>query len=460
MKTNYFRMNRISILFSLSVLLFFSNTSYAQLKVASNGNVGAGTISTSPYKLYVKGPNNSNQLLQLEREGDANCTIDFKSSLGLTAIDGGGINGRLTFYTAGSEKVRITPAGNVGIGTTSPAAMLDVHKSLTSSLLNDGIRVNRPDAYGQYAFMSYGNNSSIAYFGSVYTGGGYGQIHFRQYGQSGAFRDAMRIYSTGNVAVGTTPDATGITYKFSVTGDTWCSNGAWANSDLRFKKNIQQIENALEKIILLNGKKYEFRVDEFNDLGFTEGTKIGFIAQELKEVLPEAVKADSGGYYAVNYDAIIPVLVEAIKEQNKKINSLDSINKDLQTLISNCCINIQGMKTINNSDDTHGAGNSIGTGIIDNNLGTTPTSAAVLYQNTPNPFNDQTSIKYFIPSTAQSASIILFDLQGKLVKTFPVSTFENGAITINGYELNAGMFVYSLIVDGKIVDTKNMILTQ
>ncbi len=80
--------------------------------------------------------------------------------------------------------------------------------------------------------------------------------------------------------------------------------------------------------------------------------------------------------------------------------------------------------------------------------------------NVPNPFNQQTSIQYFIPTTSQSASLMIFDLQGKPVKTVAITKFGSSAIIINGNELSPGMFIYSLVVDGKIIDTKRMILTE
>jgi len=87
-------------------------------------------------------------------------------------------------------------------------------------------------------------------------------------------------------------------------------------------------------------------------------------------------------------------------------------------------------------------------------------ASAVLYQNSPNPFSQQTNIGYFIPTSAQSASVLVFDLQGKLIATLPVTNYGTGSIIINGNSLTPGMFVYSLVVNGNIIDTKRMILTQ
>ena len=460
-----------TILLSLTVM-----TVNAQLKVFNTGTVRAGnaalnqtgTVLVDGYRpVIINGADEG-----ITKQGNSGGWAFGFHAKGSSGTNRGGFGflgsaDNLTYYYIGnsySSPVMVAePIGEVGIGTTTPNAVLDIYRSSATSLLSDGIKVHRPGQYGTFAFMT--QFGSIAYFGSYYpTSGVYGQIRFRQYGPSGT-NDALCISTSGEVSIGTTVENG---FKFNVFGTTYCSSGSWSGSDLRFKKNVQPIQNALEKVMKLNGKSYEFKVEEFPEFHFNETTNYGFVAQELLEVLPEAVKLDSSEHYSVNYDMIIPVLAEAIKEQNKRIDSLmtqtlkqDSINQVLQALISNCCItNIQGLR-INNDDELNGTGNLYGTtGINDSNLGIKSNTVPILYQNNPNPFNNQTNINYFIPSTAQSASIMLFDLQGKLVKTLPVANFNHGSITINGYELNAGMFVYSLIVDGKIVDTKNMILTQ
>jgi hypothetical protein len=83
-----------------------------------------------------------------------------------------------------------------------------------------------------------------------------------------------------------------------------------------------------------------------------------------------------------------------------------------------------------------------------------------LYQNNPNPFSVDTEINMVLPETAGSASIIVYNLEGKQVKQLLVKGRGKVSTTIFGNELNAGMYIYTLIVDGKSVDTKRMILTK
>ena len=80
----------------------------------------------------------------------------------------------------------------------------------------------------------------------------------------------------------------------------------------------------------VRGTSFEFRRDEFKDYLFDEGTRFGFIAQELEEVFPEVVKTEDNGYKSVNYDGMIPVLLEAIKEQQKGIEQIKAENNQLK----------------------------------------------------------------------------------------------------------------------------------
>ena len=74
---------------------------------------------------------------------------------------------------------------------------------------------------------------------------------------------------------------------------------------------------------------------------------------------------------------------------------------------------------------------------------------AKLYSNIPNPFKEQTTISFFIPETSSRASIHIYNLQGKQIKQLNIESRGNDSVTINGYELTPGMYMYSLIVDGQ-----------
>ena len=83
-----------------------------------------------------------------------------------------------------------------------------------------------------------------------------------------------------------------------------------------------------------------------------------------------------------------------------------------------------------------------------------------MFQNTPNPFTAETVIEFEISEQMQTAFMLIFDMQGTLKKTIPLSQKGKGQITINGKELTPGMYLYSLIVNEQEVDTKRMILME
>jgi hypothetical protein len=84
----------------------------------------------------------------------------------------------------------------------------------------------------------------------------------------------------------------------------------------------------------------------------------------------------------------------------------------------------------------------------------------VLKQNSPNPFNSNTIIGYFIPTTSKNAQMIVTNSKGQLLKTIPLKSYGESQITINAGELAAGSYFYTLTVDGQRMDTKQMILTK
>jgi hypothetical protein len=112
----------------------------------------------------------------------------------------------LLFSTSALERMRLDSSGNLGIGTTSVNARLDVYSATDLGAGANGIRVQRPGSYGQYGYLEYLISSDITVLGSLYTGGGassYGQIYFRQH-SSTTSRDVMVINASGNVGIGTT----------------------------------------------------------------------------------------------------------------------------------------------------------------------------------------------------------------------------------------------------------------
>tara|TARA_E500000081_G_C6067440_1_gene321382 strand:- start:1 stop:1083 length:1083 start_codon:yes stop_codon:yes gene_type:complete len=100
---------------------------------------------------------------------------------------------------------------------------------------------------------------------------------------------------------------------------------AYSTSDKRLKKNIKPLDNALDKVMQISGVEFDWKKlteKEKKTIHGNEGHDVGVIAQEIEEVLPEVVTTRNSGYKAVKYDKMVPLLIEAIKEQQQQINEL------------------------------------------------------------------------------------------------------------------------------------------
>jgi hypothetical protein len=131
----------------------------------------------------------------------------------------------------------------------------------------------------------------------------------------------------GNVAIGATNPGS---YKLYVAGNAY-TTGTWGTSDVRLKDKIQTIDGALPAVLALRGVGFEWRRAEFPDKGLAEGRHYGLVAQEVERVLPDVVSEDADGYKAIAYDEIIPVLVEAMKAQEGRIQALEQQVEELRS---------------------------------------------------------------------------------------------------------------------------------
>lgn len=239
------------------------------------------------------------------------------------------------------------------------------------------------------------------------------------------------LFANNTMGVGVSSVTAG--YVFEVAGSALASV-AWNTSDARYKKSIKEISNVSDKLFSISSKSYEFRKDEFKEKRFDDKLHFGFIAQEIEKVYPNLVNKDNKGYYAVNYIEFIPLLLQALKEEDQKINLLQN---ELNELKSKLTV-LEKTTGINN---------------------TTGKVQATLEQNVPNPFNGSTVIKFNIGKEYTNAFIGVYDMQGKQVKQLFI---EKGMeqVTLEKGLLTAGMYMYSLVVDNNLIDTKRMIVAE
>ena len=243
----------------------------------------------------------------------------------------------------------------------------------------------------------------------------------------------------------------------------YASNGTINTSDAREKKNIKEIDYGLETLMELKPVSYEWREDHMN-----VGTKLGFVAQDLLEVVPEVVVTqeriedretgevtyEEAERMGVFYDDLIPVLTKAIQEQQGTIEDLNSENKILKDRLNSVLERMdrfeQDLQTCCFNSESEAA-----TG------GASESSQAELGQNIPNPFSESTVIRYYLPNGCQNAIIRITDIDGSPVEDIRLGD-QKGAnqVEFQTQGLASGTYLYSLFVDGKFVDSKKMMIAR
>lgn len=168
----------------------------------------------------------------------------------------------------------------------------------------------------------------------------------------------------------------------------------------------------------------------------------GFNINEFRLVYPELVNYDTNNQPYINYTELIPILVQSIKELTIRVNQLENVG--LLPPIGDDPIMLHAPRQ-----------NDATTDIADAKTN----NDSRLYQNTPNPFNERTIIRYDIPQSANNAYLCIYDMQGTLKKQIIADVFV-GQATIEAGELPAGMYLYTLFVDNREVATRRMILSK
>ena len=190
-------------------------------------------------------------------------------------------------------------------------------------------------ASGGYSIASGYETTASGYgstaMGASATASDYASLVIGQYNSSGSSATSADSFSTSAPAfvVGNGTDSSNKSDAFKVmfNGDTTVSNDLTVsgdvnvNSDARLKSNIVSLGSTLSKLLLIDGKSYV--------MNRNGKQKIGVLAQEIQEVFPELVSEDDNDILAVNYQGLVPVLINAIKEQNEKITRLEVLVEKL-----------------------------------------------------------------------------------------------------------------------------------
>lgn len=155
---------------------------------------------------------------------------------------------------------------------------------------------------------------------------------------AGAIGYNARVSQSNSFVIGGTgPDAVSVGIGVTAPAHTLHVNGSVAGvgaynniSDSRLKTNISPIKNALAGILQLRAVSYDWKKEEYTQFKFDDKRQIGFLAQELEKIFPEAVTLGADGFYTIAYSQLIPVVVQGIKEQQSEIENLKTENTQMK----------------------------------------------------------------------------------------------------------------------------------
>lgn len=443
------------------------STAPAPNPISCNGQlVGIGTNSPNDL-LHILNNSGTDDGITIEQSGSG------ASALYLKATGAGRTNwsmksgraGLADYYfikneTSNVDAMSISGPGNIamGPGAIGQSAQLSVAQTANTAMAivanGKGGSDTSGFAYGVRAnaelakincggrFSSYGAATGVVNYGVV------GDILNNV--QLGSINYAVYGDVSGNQNLGAGPN-----YAGYFNGDVVTAGGFYFYSDKKIKKDIIKIENSLSIINKLNPVNYTFDTQGNAGVVLPTSKQYGFISQEVYEILPEFTKKlvhpakfDDKGHEIIpakeilglNYQGFIALLTKGIQEQQNQINAQNKKISELE-------------KRLNAKDDEKKT-SLAGTAELNNSL-----AGFSLDQNIPNPFSSETVISYSLPQQIKNASLLIYDLSGKQIAAFPLEK-TNNTITITSEKLAAGIYIYSVMADGKITDSKRMVVAE
>jgi hypothetical protein len=329
-----------------------SNTTGLSMQSGIRLNINFGNTSSRPpitpsnilssFVIHGSGTENAGNDGFLQLSAGGGFSADNISYIQLSGYSGiPDMDKNIVFGTVGTERLRITNTGNVGIGTTAPSQKLDVNGNIKANGLNinNGIlNINNTftctplNPLNINAFNIDLNNTTLNIYKTI-VNTTYNATSIMNTGSNASLLLGTNNNTsicldgiTSNVGIGTTAPSqkldvngnTNITGNVTVSG-TVTAQDVTASSDMRLKDRISTIQNSLATILQMRGVTY-YPIN-------SSVRKIGVIAQEVEKVLPEVVLTDnsSEGFKSVSYGHITGLLIEAIKELSDKVDKLAGI---------------------------------------------------------------------------------------------------------------------------------------
>ena len=406
-------MKKSFILMSFCVLAVSAS---AQLKVLSNGKIAIQTTSTAQSPISINSAGNTSNYISCNANGKNGISITTIANNNSSPVYGG------QFSSTNSTQTAVGLRGNACASATCFGVMGDAQAATKV------IGVWGSAGYGSMGAGVYGTISGD--LGTALTSGTYAGFF------NGDVKVNGHVYSTRTLQgtlLGESSSESGSSANGLSLRSASVASGLSGLSVTTYQKERPALPEKVETIYDLDGdtlQRDEAPEPDIMDEQFYGKTHYALDADRLEETFPDLVYVNKDGSKVINYMEMIPLLVQSINELNAKIEVLESQTSEGTARKARSATDIQ--KSL--------SGNR-------------------LYQNTPNPFKEQTVIRFSLANDVQDAAICIFDMAGKTIRKMPVSSGME-SVSIGGYELGEGMFLYSLIVNGQEIDTKRMIISK
>ena len=266
-------------------------------------------------------------------QGPSSIAIGYKAHAaggGSVALGQENVSWGSTNFTSGYQNIAGDVTASAGTGGSAVAmGKYNTASADASMALNRGTSATNQAATAM-GFRTIADNAGMLAIGVNNAVGEGDTVSGRYFYTDGAYNGAPIgvAFVIGNGDINTQAYARGNNpsnaFMVKYNGDTTLAGDLTVNSDARLKSNIMSLGSTLAKLMKIDGKSYTMKSNE-------KVNKIGLLAQEIEEVFPELVKEgeDKDGTLSVNYQGLIPVLINAIKEQQEELNDIrKSVNED------------------------------------------------------------------------------------------------------------------------------------
>ena len=323
------------------------NTASGQGALASTNN-GSGNSAQGYQALFgnTSGTNNTGlgrQAGYANRAGSsANANLGGSNNTFIGANTLPGTAQQLNYATAIGSDAIVTTSGTIVLGRNNDVTVLGAagdDRSGNRLQVTGGIKATG-NLTAQALSLSTGTNTKAGLWieNGAAAGAGNGLVQtddstllFSKGQIDGAAALVIAPWANGSSGLRIAASGVSVAGSLAVNGTVSGTSAFAVSSDIRYKKNITPVINALATIEALQGVHYEFDRAAFPKKGFEAGRQLGFIAQQIEQFVPEVVRTDTEGYKSVQYSQLVPLLAEGIKAQQLILKHLTL--KDPATLL-------------------------------------------------------------------------------------------------------------------------------